>query len=298
VNDGSSATAVAGDFLQFKLRYENSYGIALSDVVLKTKIDGLMFDFATLKTDGNFNGLDNSITWNASNIPGFRNLKSGESGETEFSIKVKERYVVRTFRDKNFLLQVSSTLETPTVPPSLAIKSLSVTNDLSLKVNTKAELKAQGYYYDSTLRNSGPLPPKVNQATTYTIHWQITDYSNDLESVVVKAILPEGVKWLNSKAGAGAATLEYNDRTSELTWNAGKLAAGTGVLLKAYEVIFQLSLTPPITQSGNIVSVLGESTLTAKDAFTGNDVSAMASAVKTDMPDDPSVGIMKSRIQP
>jgi len=298
VNNQPSITVNPGDFLQFKIGYKNNTSIALSDVVLKAKLDGLMYDFSSLKTKGFYSGSDNTITWNAGNTAEFKNLEPAATGEVEFQITVKPRYVVRTFRDKNFLLQVLATMETPTVPPSLAVKLLSISSDLALKVNTKAELKTKGYYYDAVIKNSGLLPPKVGKTTTYTIHWQVTNHSNDLDKVIVKTVLPEGVSWLNKKAGAGVATLEYNDRTSELTWNIGKLPAGTGVLLDPYEVIFQVALTPSINNINTIMPVISDSNLTAEDVFTGINITASAPALKTDMPDDSGVGFTKGRIQP
>ena len=298
VNNQPSITVNPGDFLQFKIGYKNNTSIALSDVVLKAKLDGLMYDFSSLKTKGFYSGSDNTITWNAGNTAEFKNLEPAATGEVEFQITVKPRYVIRTFRDKNFLLQVLATMETPTVPPSLAVKLLSISSDLALKVNTKAELKTKGYYYDAVIKNSGLLPPKVGKTTTYTIHWQVTNHSNDLDKVIVKTVLPEGVSWLNKKAGAGVATLEYNDRTSELTWNIGKLPAGTGVLLDPYEVIFQVALTPSINNVNTIMLVISDSNLTAEDVFTGINITASAPALKTDMPDDSGVGFTKGRIQP
>lgn len=298
VNNQSSITANPGDFLQFKINYKNNASISLTDVILKAKLDGLMYDFASVKTNGFYNGSDNTITWNAGNVSEFKNLESGAAGEVEFQINVKPRYIIRTFRDKNFSLQVLATLETPTVPPSLAVKSLSVSNDLTIKVNTKAELKTKGYYYDSLIKNSGPLPPKVNQTTTYTVHWQVTNYSNDLDKAVVRAILPEGVNWLNKKTGDGASTLDYNDRTNELTWNIGKISAATGILLDSYEVAFQVGLIPSVRNINSIMPVVGESNLTAEDAFTGVDITAISPELKTDMPDDSGVGFAKSRVQP
>ena len=298
VNNQPSITVNPGDFLQFKIGYKNNTSIALSDVVLKAKLDGLMYDFSSLKTKGFYSGSDNTITWNAGNTAEFKNLEPAAMGEVEFQITVKPRYVIRTFRDKNFLLQVLATMETPTVPPSLAVKLLSISSDLALKVNTKAELKTKGYYYDAVIKNSGLLPPKVGKTTTYTIHWQVTNHSNDLDKVIVKTVLPEGVSWLNKKAGAGVATLEYNDRTSELTWNIGKLPAGTGVLLDPYEVIFQVALTPSINNVNTIMLVISDSNLTAEDVFTGINITASAPALKTDMPDDSGVGFTKGRIQP
>lgn len=298
VNNQPNIIVNPGDFLQFKVNYKTNASIVLSDVILKVKLDGLMYDFSSLKTGGFYNGLDNTITWNAGNTAEFKNLSPAAAGALEFQINVKPRYVIRTFRDKNFLLQVLATMETSTVPPPLTVKSLSVSNDLALKINTKTELKTKGYYYDAVIKNSGPLPPKVNKTTTYTIHWQITNYSSDLDDVVVKTILPEGVSWLNKKAGVGAELLEYNDRTNELIWNVGKVQAGTGVLLDQYEVIFQLSLTPSIKNVNDIIPVVGDSNLTAEDTFTGTSIAVTAPALRTDMPDDPSIGFQKDRVVP
>lgn len=298
VNNQPSINVNPGDSLRFKISYKNNASIALSNIVLKAELNGLMYDFSSLKTNGFYSGQDNTITWNAGNVDEFRDLKPASSGELEFQINVKPLYIMRTFRDKNFLLSVLATMETLTVPPSLAVKSLSVSNDLTLKVNTKAELKTKGYYFDKNIKNSGPLPPKVNQTTTYTIHWLISNYSNDLDNVIVKTILPEGIGWLNKKAGSGAATLEYNDRTNELIWNIGKISAGTGVLLDSYEVIFQVALTPSIKNVNTVMPVIGDSNLTALDTFTGINITAMAPALRTDMPDDPGVGFQKSSVQP
>lgn len=298
VNNQPNINANPGDFLQFKISYKNNASVALADVILKAKLDGLMYDFSSLKTNGFYSGLDNSITWNAGNTADFKSLEPAVDGEVGFQINVKPRYLLRTFRDKNFLLQVGATMETPTVPPPLAIKSLSVSSDLTVKVNTKTELKTKGYYYDAVIKNSGPLPPKVGKTTTYTIHWQIINYSNDLDNVVVKSILPEGVSWLNKKSGISSNALEYNDRTNELTWNVGKVQAGVGALLEPYEVIFQLALTPSVRDINEVVTVIGDSNLTASDTFTGTNITAIAPAVRTNMPDDSGVGFQKDHVQP
>lgn len=289
VNDQANATANPGDRLQFKIYYENNSGAALANVVLKAVLSGLMYDFATLKTDGYFSGVNNTITWNAGNAADLGNLRSGASGDVDFQINVKPQYVVRTFRDKNFSLQISAGIEAATV---------SADSDIVVKINTKTELKTKGYYFDSAMKNTGPLPPKVNQATSYTVHWQITNFSNDADNITVRSALPEGVGWLNKKSGAGAATLEYNERANELVWNVGKMSAGTGVLLDPYEVVFQVGLTPAAHQANMTVPILSESVLTGEDVFTGVDISANAPALKTDLPDDSGVGILKSRVQP
>ena len=71
------------------------------------------------------------------------------------------------------------------------------TAELTIKVNSKLGIDAKGYHEDTFLPNSGPIPPKVAQTTTYTIYWYVTNPSNDVENARVEAILPSNVEWLN-----------------------------------------------------------------------------------------------------
>ncbi len=285
-----------GELLKFKIRYENGAGIALSDAVLKVQLSGLMYDLATLRSDGFFTSSNNTITWNAGNNPVLGSIPAGAAGDVSFQINVRPAYPIRSFRDKNFALKAGASLETPTVPSSLSAKTLLVKSDISLKVATKAVLKTSGYYFDALLKNSGPLPPRVGQTTTYTIHWQITNFSNDLDEVIVKSSLPAGVSWLSKTAGPGAAGLEYNDRTNELVWNVGKTASAVGVLSKSFETAFQVAFAPAANQIGAFAAIFEESILTGKDLFTGREVSSTAKALKSDLPDDPGVGLTKGRV--
>ncbi|OGD30524.1 hypothetical protein A2833_02765 [Candidatus Azambacteria bacterium RIFCSPHIGHO2_01_FULL_44_55] len=297
VNGQTSIFANTNDLLDFAVHYKNDSSIPLSSLVLKVRLDGTMYDFTTLKTDGFFSSLNNTITFNSANTPGFANLTPGDDGSVTFQVKVRSRYLVRTFRDKNFTLSVAASLETPTVPPPIVAKTLLVSADLSVKVNTQATIQTKGYYFDEAIKNSGLLPPRVNQATTYTIHWLITNFSSDLDNVVVKATLPQGVSWTGKTGGAGGPALDFNATTGIVTWNAGKIQAATGVLLSPLEAIFQVSLTPSVDQVGSTVPVINETALTAKDLFTGNDITAQTPILRTDMPDDSGVGLPKSKIQ-
>ncbi|MEK7578510.1 MAG: hypothetical protein AAB456_02225, partial [Patescibacteria group bacterium] len=61
---------------------------------------------------------------------------------------------------------------------------------------------------------------------------------------------------------------------------------------------FQVGLTPAANNVNSAVSILGESVLTGNDTFTGNDILVISPSLKTDLPDDPGVGLQKSQVQP
>jgi hypothetical protein len=284
----------AKDVLNYKIEFKNNTDIALSQLILKAYLRGGMFNFRSVKLaqKGFFDSLNNVITWSAAGVPSLTLLPPGESGSVNFSVAVNDNFPVSDFNDKNFQISVQAELETLNVPPQFSLERLKVEKILKSKVNSQVILRAKGYYNETTanITNFGPIPPKVNQVTTYTIHWQITNTSNDLENVRVTAILPEGIEWRNVYTTLNkGTTLEYNERTKQIVWNIDKIPAATGFLIPAYELVFQIALRPSITQVGTSPVLIDESRLEGKDTFTGEVLEAFSPAIATDLPDDLTV---------
>jgi len=291
----------AGERLNYKIEFKNNTDIALSQLILKAYFQGEMFNFRTLslKNKGFFDSLNNVITWSAAGVPSLALLPPGESGEVGFSISINDKFPLDDFSDKNFEVSLRVELETVNVPPQFNLEKLKVGKTLSSKINSKVILQTKAYYNETSanITNFGPIPPKVNKVTTYTIHWQITNSSNDLENVRIKAILPQGIEWRNVYTSLSpGARLEYNERTKQVVWAIDKIPAGTGFLVPAYELIFQIALRPSLIQIGTSPVLIDESQLEARDSFTNEILESFDSAIDTTLPDDPSVGFGKGEV--
>jgi len=291
----------AGERLNYKIEFKNNTDIALSQLILKAYFQGEMFDFRTLslRNKGFFDSLNNVITWSAAGVPSLALLPPGESGEVGFSISINDKFPLDDFSDKNFEVSLRVELETVNVPPQFNLEKLKIGKILSSKINSKVILQTKAYYNETSanITNFGPIPPKVNEVTTYTIHWQITNSSNDLENVRIKAILPQGIEWRNVYTSLSpGARLEYNERTKQVVWAIDKIPAGTGFLVPAYELIFQIALRPSLIQIGTSPVLIDESQLEARDSFTNEILESFDSAIDTTLPDDPSVGFGKGEV--
>ncbi len=287
--------------LNYKIEFENNSDIAFSQLVLKTHLEGSALDFRTvkLKEQGFFDSLNNVITWSAAGVPSLALLPPGESGSVEFSVNIKDSFVINDFNDRNFEVSIRAELETLNVPLQFNLERLRIEKMLTSKVNSKVVLQAKGYYNETTtdIRNSGPIPPKVNQTTTYTIHWQITNSSNDLENIRVTAILPQGISWQNNYRMSHSGTqLEYNERTKQIAWTVDKIPAATGFLIPVYELIFQVALTPSITQIGTTPVLIDESSLEGRDVFTEEILESFSPAIDASLPDDSSTSLGQGRV--
>ncbi|MFH0852283.1 MAG: hypothetical protein V1845_01625 [bacterium] len=290
VNNSRDYSANPGETLNYKLAYQNSTDVQIGPVFIVVKFDSKVLDFSTLKTNGSFSSMDNSITWNESVLRQLRMLQPGDKNTIEFSLQVKEKeeLPIKNFSDKNFLVGVSAKINSVNIPTSLVGTRLEGNDSLSTKLNSVLLLSAKGYFKDSIMPNSGPIPPTVGQQTTYTIYWQIVNLANEAENVVVESYLPPYVSWLGRFEPPDSA-VKYDKNSGKITWTIGKLAANTGILSPVKQLVFQIALLPNSNQVGSEVVLVKESAISGLDAFTAASLNGVAKQIESDLPDDSSM---------
>ena len=292
-NDRENYNASLDQTIFYTLKFRNEFNVPLQEVFLKAQLVGSMFDVNSVRGTGSFNVTTNEMTWTALEVPELLSLDPQEEGEVEFTVDLKDRFPINSFNDKNFFVKVTGEIGTRVVPRFLGVDQVGQTATLVTKINTTSQLRAPGFYNDPTsgMSNSGPIPPEVGKDTTYTMHWQILNSSNDLNDVQVKAKLPTGVVWTGrSNITSGIGELSYNESTKEVLWDIGTVRATTGIALPVLEAVFQVKFSPSPSMAGRTAELLLESQLNGIDEYTGEAVSAFAPVVMSSLPDDTSIG--------
>ena len=289
INDSSSYTAEAGEKLKYQINYKNTTGVGIRSVIITSKLEGDALDYASLDLrDGSFDGSSQTITWKASNLPELEFLSPGQEGKISFSIKVKDPLPINNYNDKNF--EIVNTVKVDSLQAPLSLKDIDVAgnNELSVKIKSQLTVQAQAYYNDDSISNSGPIPPKVGQMTTYTIKLRLINSSNDLSGVNIEAFLPPHVKWMGNFKPTNS-DLRYNFNTGQLIWDVGNLPSATGILLPVKEVVFQVSITPGIANVGHLLELIGQAKVAGYDNFAGLEISSTDKPIDTNLPDDLTV---------
>ncbi len=292
LNNDSEHVAGLSDSLSYRINYTNNTDVGLRDVIVKAQLSGAMFDLTSISSNGVFRSSDNTLTWNAATTPGLQTLAPGKAGSVDFSIRTKSAFPIKRLSDKNFILKVSATIESPTVPHFVGSGKTVSYAVLESKVGGLVDLDARAYFRDaaSGILNSGPLPMKVNQPTQFTIHWIITNYSTDIKDVKIKSFLGGNVRMGGIIKSNGSTIPTYNDRTQEVVWEIPKVPATTGLVAKPLEAIFQVEVTPSAIDLGKDMLLIQDSQLTAIDEFTMLELADKDSGITTQLPDDPTVG--------
>ena len=236
------------------------------------KIDSPVLDFSKLNLDGkgSYNSDSKEIMWKASDFPQLAKIDPMQGGSVSFSIPVKDKIDINGAGDKNFSIESIAKIDSPDVTyPAVGINES--TSRAMVKINSKVILSTEGYFNNSDIKTSGPIPPTVGQETEYVIRWAISNVSNDIGDVLVVASLPTGAKWKN-EIFPGSENVTYNNRTNEIVWSLKKIDGGTGIINSPKSVSFKVSVVPQINQIGGVAQLLGKTTLKAKDLFTNVDI--------------------------
>ncbi|MEX2053982.1 MAG: hypothetical protein WD883_00315 [Candidatus Colwellbacteria bacterium] len=287
-----------GELLGYRVSYKNNMDIDLQNAVIKAQLIGDMFDLDSIDTSGVFNESTRTITWSSSRFSELRSLSQGEEGTFTIAVKVKPAFSIDNVDDKDFTLEFRASIESPTVPQGANVDRTS--NFATLKINVAGALsiETEGYFRDaaSGILNEGPFPPQVGVSTEYTIHWSLVNFGTDVEGVVVRARLEEGVSFTGNVKSNIGTTPQLEASTREVVWLVGDLPATRGVVDEGPQAIFQLTLTPSSSTVGNFASLLGITSISGIDAFTGVMLSSTDGAINTRLFDDPTVGPNEGKV--
>lgn len=261
-----------GEILRYSIAYQNTGDIAMRDAIVTFSFQGSVLDFSQLTLQkGSYDSKTQTITWKPSDMPELGALAPKQSGKVSFTIPVKAIIPVNAPTEKNFTISSVAKIDSPDIKTPIGANKVIGTDTLELKVASKVIFDNFGFYNDSQIPNTGPLPMELGKPTSFTLHWAVTNISNDLSGAVVTSSLPSGVVWVG-KIYPSDAKISYDARSNRVVWELGDVSAGSGVIIPRREVAFQVMVTPQENQAGQKVILLNESILNAKDVFTGKDV--------------------------
>lgn len=297
VNSRTDYVAQMGETLTYTINYENVSGIALEGAVITAKLSGPLLNAATVKTAGSFNSNTNTITWSAAQVPALRLVEPGMTGSVSVQASIVQSTQSAAYTAKNFSVKLDALFDSPSVPYYLAASSTSAAASLETRVGGNITVTSAAYYRDAAFPTpSGPFPPKVGQATRYSIRWTLKNTATDAHNVTIRASLLGGAVWANStKVSEG--TIAYDARTEEVVWTIEKVPAMKGVLTNPAEAVFQIDATPSVTNVGRYLSLISDTVAAGIDDFTGISLGARASALTTDLK-DASVASGSGRVLP
>ncbi|MBI4121049.1 MAG: hypothetical protein HY457_02250 [Parcubacteria group bacterium] len=278
-----------------EISWVNNLPIKISNAKIEVTLVGDALDTASVSPiRGFYQSFNRTVVWDGTTAPELVELEPGERGAVSVRFKPRELVLSGGTLIKEPLITLTATAEGTRVGESGSEQVQSSVQHL-LKVETNVSLSQRALYYAGSFANTGPLPPKVGEETTYTILWNVVNTASDVSRGKVRATLPPHIRWIGEKS-PGNETLTFSESDRSVVWDLGSISAGAGIGASPREVSFRVGFRPSLSQVGDVPTLVNESVFSGFDAFTETTIAATARSVNTQLSSDPQFTAGEGRV--
>jgi hypothetical protein len=256
---------------QVSINLENTLEYSLYDLRLVATMSGNGFISEGVRsTSGFYDSSTKTLTWDLVNTNSLRQIRPGVKQSFNFAIRPDRAATTNPF--VNLKIDVYGRRVAEANVAEEIIGSI----ERTIRVNSTANLMSSVAHGSSAFSDTGPVPPVVGQATSYTISLRAENSTNEISGTQVSGVLPLYVTWLDKTSGDGS--FEYNQTNRTVTWLPGTIGANEDA-----SASFQVSILPSSSQVGVRPELFSRQTLQATDVFTGQSITANSAAVNTEL---------------
>lgn len=230
------------------------------------------------------------LTWTARDFSSFRSFKPSASEHVEGSVRLRAGPFPISLTDYHLRFWVEVAMD----GVGRIAKSRHLTTkvvDIVLLSDTAFQSEARYFAEDGVVLSTGPLPPRVDQTTTYRVRWNIENSLHELENVNVSEMLGDNVT-LTGKNLIPAGTFSFDGSTKTVSWSLNRWPT----TIKNLEISFEVALKPNAKEIGTTPELTSASVFKAKDTVTQTDINLTAPALSTNITND-AFAVGKAMVQ-
>ncbi len=251
--------------------WRNTLGASIQDASIRLRIqdDKNVLKLPTVNggSGGFFDSNTMTIIWDKTRDSSLAQVSADQSGVLNFSFEVGSLVGSGNSVIQNPEINFSVDVQGVDTSQGALVRDVKNVSSLSSRVNTNTSLAIKTLYHSGPFQNTGSMPPRVGQKTTYTLQWLVSNTANQVREAEVRAKLPLYVNW-EGATNPSDGTITYNAPTREVIWKPDVIAAGVGFTDPVRTMSFKVSLTPSVSQLGSAPALTETVFLTARDAFT------------------------------
>jgi uncharacterized repeat protein (TIGR01451 family) len=269
-----------GDYLQYTIFFKNNSTTPLRNLILKSYLPGKYIDRSSVDTKyGYYDSRENVITWKAADLDKLKLLEPGEEGRVDFRVRLQDRIIPGSKKDKNIYTLAHSEIESLDVDSPIFENKRVVSSELKVPINSVAGINVKAVYVPEAENEKGVL--KVDKKALFKIQFNVYNTTSQLKGVELLADLPSGTGWERQIYPEGD-NLKFDGNSNKLKWNLGVVDMGTGFISPAEKAEFLVSVTPSVNQVGHSIDLLKNISIQAKDMFTGNNIGYYLKAINSE----------------
>lgn len=258
-------TIPRGGVVNGEIKWTNNLPVSVQNLRIQLALQGDILDKGSVKAvQGFYTSGNSTLVWDKTTDSDFANVAPGQTGTLSFAFSTLSSNQA-SFRNPSVDLKVSVS--------GSRLSETNVPETVTSNAETSAVVESDLALVSALSKAGGPIPPKADSETTYTVSWSVGNSVNALANTTVTATLPEYVRYIDN---ASATAVSYADSTHTVTWNVGSLAEH-----QSQAVSFQVGVTPSVSQIGQAPVVVSAQKAAGFDRFVQDNVSGGADNLTT-----------------
>lgn len=279
---GEEESILAGEEINLTVIYLNATEEPIDDMIIEVAAAHDLILQRSVKSNEPYSrSVSGEYVFSGPEIAKLNQIQPGQGGEIKMTIPLEGKVLMRSFSDAHQAFVIRARVRSGGV--------ILGERQVQFKLVGQLGVDARVIYFNAPGgSNSGPIPPKVGEQTTYTVTLGVTGGTNGLENVTARIILGEGVTYVGpvNPLDSTANDIDVDMTTRELAWTIGALPPGVGVLSDPKEYIFRIGFTPSVGMIGTTPELLETISVAGNDAFIERILDASDLSVDTTLRDD------------
>lgn len=273
--------ASAGSQIRADLLLSNNSVTSAENVEASAALTGSAFNRFAVTTNGYYRSIDNTVIWNKSAAAALAQLDPGTKASLSLNFSVLDMASLIGAGITNPIMTIGAAVKGQTIV-SGNNSDFSANDSKTIKISSELSLDAKLTYYDGPFQNRGPIPPKADTETFYTINLKIANAVNNVSNVTVTGRLPLYARFLGV-VNPQTENLVFNQLGGMIIWTVGKVPALAGFSGPAREVSFQIAVLPSVSHIDSTPLVISNIKANGDDDFTGEKLNSNVNDLTTNL---------------
>ena len=277
-----------GNNVESIIAWKNNLSEKIYNMSVKLKISGLALDKSSVEVEGGFyDSYTNTIIFDKQYNENFSIIKPADSGILKFNFNILPQVSKPQVSFSNSVIKIETVVTGSLIDEEATRSEVLFSNSKDIRVTSDINLLSRAFRTVGPFENTGPIPPKVDNKTTYTITWTVTNSFNNLKDVKVTSFLSPNIGWIGNMDPENKKVV-FNSDTGEIIWDIGDMKMDTGDKNPAETVSFQVFIIPSASQIGKEVNLLEETIVSGVDVFSDEKIVNSKPLINTNIISDPS----------
>ncbi|MEX2369006.1 MAG: hypothetical protein WD552_01270 [Candidatus Paceibacterota bacterium] len=266
------------------------------EVILE--IAGESVDYSSVRPeDGLYDAGTRSIVWSSQTNSELTTISPGDSGEFSFKFSTRKTQLLADIAE-NPIIVLTLRMQASAPDSSTLPDQVTASLQQEIRLPTVLRLAASTLHEDGPFTNTGPVPPEVDEETTYTLHLVVSNTTNEITNAQFSAALPAYVE-INGSPSPSGDVFSYNEVSGRVQWKIGTIPAGAGYNTSPKELFIPVVLRPTQNHVGSELPLLEDISVTGMDTSRETTIQVDNIPVPTTQRDDLRAGDQETgKVQP